>query len=278
MWTFVDTIGNFQIDTYVNGVKEGYSGAWGKDCKPIGRHGNYVGGKKDGIWTDFIDAGVSGSFYSITTYINGIKQEYGLYDMSCTCRQFIKYVNGLNSEETVPFKDRSFYYFTYEKGVLKSKGAWDVNCKPRGWHGNYIKGPRAHFPYSIDFFYSDIRRSSIWDWEFDYDGSLDYEFYCLNKRDFYQSVGVWTDISKDGHFIKATYSNSVDNGVLPEGDNGVLNGFAGVWLPDGTPYGSHGNYLNGKKDGTWIYYCGNGKTTSTIYVNGVYKSSFGTCN
>jgi len=69
--------GSFDQETYSSGVLNGYSGSWNADGSPFtkyGNFGNYVNGKKDGVWTLTLSS-CSQGYYETKTYINGTPEE-----------------------------------------------------------------------------------------------------------------------------------------------------------------------------------------------------------
>jgi len=62
------------VAKYSEGILNGPYGQWNNNCKPAGVHGNYVNGKKEGLWTEFPWTGG----YVKATYVNGVLN--GPYD------------------------------------------------------------------------------------------------------------------------------------------------------------------------------------------------------
>jgi hypothetical protein len=189
--------------------------------------------------------------------------------------------------------DGSFSVGTYSKGIANGyAGSWESNCKPNGWHGNYVNGKmnglwigvRAYpisdaGSFQTTTYVNDIKQGPHGEWNADgtarrchgnYVNDLpDGMWYCYDyegkpsgwsgkyvngKKD-----GVWFGVMPydDGNFDSITYANDVKQGPF------------GQWKADGTARGCHGNYANDKKIGVWTCYKYDGTTYTETYVEGV---------
>jgi len=225
---------SYHIDTYVNGILDGYSGCWNiLDCTPTGGHGNYVNGQKDGVW---IGLGQWYDSYSIYTYANGILNGYsGIWKISDCTPIYVyphghgNYINGQPDGVWTFVFSEHYYIHTYVNGVLNGyTGAWKIaDCTPIGFylpnnnycgHGNYVNGKKE---------------------------------------------GVWTEFDKGypyyAAYAKATYVNDVLHGSYSE------------WSLEGKPTGCNGNYVNGLQNGVWTCYNSDGTTYTETWVNGVLQ-------
>jgi len=264
VWSYVYDDGDFWQETYSDGILNGYSGWWKADCSPKYSHGNYVNGRKNGVWTYFSSYTNDNDFWQ-ETYSDGILNGYSGWwkaDGSPTYDHG-NYVNGKSDGiwTRIYSSDGSFSQSTYTSGVLNGYyGNWTVDCKPIGSHGNYVSGKRegvwtyvnSDGSYYQRTYVNDVLNGHFGEWKADGTPINLQGNYVNGEWD-----GVVTDINSDGSYDKHSYVA------------GILNGPFGEWKADGTPISFHGNYVNGEWDGVVTYYCSNGKLSYTVtYSNG----------
>ena len=219
-----------------------------------------------------------GSF-EIHTYEHGLRNGIsGVWKADCSPMGWHgNYVNDEQDGVWTYVSDDGSYFAqdTYIHGIKSGySGKWDVNGNPIGFHGNYYNYDRNGIwtelynngRFRIETYVSGMLHGYTGQWEADCSPIGSHGNYVNGKQH-----GVWTVIggqwgSRDA-YSTMTY------------DNGVLNGFSGVWETNGTPVGWHGNYVNGQVRGVWTYYCSNGSniTFTHNYIYGFGEETQGSC-
>ncbi len=143
VWTYVYDNGKFDQDTYANDIRNGYSGHWKADCKPIDWHGVFDGGNRQGVWTYVYDSGA----FDQDTFVDDIRNGYsGHWTAECKPESWHgDYVNGDKDGIWTYIYNSSGNYDTdtYVKGTRNGRSAqWKSDGSPTGWHGNYVNGSR----------------------------------------------------------------------------------------------------------------------------------------
>ena len=221
--------------------------------RPDGWSGNYVNGKRDGIWFWFYD----GYLKDFETYKAGIRHgPSGGYDRNGRPDEwFGNYVNGKRDGVWFWFYDGYLKDFeTYKAGTRHGpSGGYDRNGRPDEWFGNYVNA----------------KRDGVWFWF--YDGYLkDFETYKVGTRHG-PSGGYDRNGRPDEWF--GNYVNAKRDGVwfwfydgyLKDFETykaGIKHGPSGRYNRDGERHEYFGSYSNGRKSGTWTWYW-NGERRST---------------
>jgi hypothetical protein len=226
-WTFVpkndyDST-TYKIANYSYDVLNGYSGGWSTvDCSPNYKYGNYVDGKKDGVWYDATWWVTIEGRFAMGTFANDVAEgpagEWLLSD--CSPWRHGTYRNGKLDGVWIGATgyDR-FSEHHYTDGILDgASGSWApsyLGCRPVDYHGTFVKGKKEGVwlwiheyywqdNYDTRTFVNDVRQGPHGEWKADGSPRGCHGNYANDKQ-----VGVWTCYKDDGTTYTETYVDGV---------------------------------------------------------------------
>ncbi len=220
IWNYISSDGSFHQETYLDGILNGYSGWWKADCTPE-YYGNYINDEKYGIWTMIYR---NGEFWK-ETYSLGILNGYsGWWKADGSPKgSHGNYINGREDGVWITidpiwtsYGDGSFREDTYVNGILNGySGYWTVDCKPIGWHGNYINGEKEGIWLNINsddsydkYTYTNgVRNGLFGSWTADGTPMGWHGNYINDKKE-----DVWTYHCSNGKSYTSSYVNGSHQG------------------------------------------------------------------
>jgi antitoxin component YwqK of YwqJK toxin-antitoxin module len=209
VWTYVYNDGSFDKQTFdANGILNGYEGHWKANCSPIGWHGNFINGKRDGVWIQVFDSG-----FDQNTYANDILNGYsGSWKADGSPISWHgNYDNGkLQGIWTQVHDNGGFDQNTYANSILNGySGYWKADCSPIGWHGNFVNGNKDGIwtyiyddsgNYDTNTYVNGILNGHSGEWKVDGSPKGCHGEYTNDKK-----VGVWTCYKSNGTTYTETY-------------------------------------------------------------------------
>jgi antitoxin component YwqK of YwqJK toxin-antitoxin module len=220
IWNYISSDGSFHQETYLDGILNGYSGWWKADCTPD-YYGNYVNGEKDGVWTMIYR---NGEFWK-RTYSLGILNGYsGWWKADGSPKgSHGNYINGREDGVWITidpiwtsYGDGSFREDTYVNGILNGySGYWTTDCKPIGWHGNYLGDKKegvwldinSDDSYDKHIFVNDVLNGLSGGWKADGTPIGWHGSYVNGSKE-----GVWTYYCDNGKSYTSSYANGNHQG------------------------------------------------------------------